>query len=262
MPTLVTEQGIVHYEYHGRGRPVLLLHGWLGSWRLWRNTLDVLGTEFKTYAIDFFGFGESLDRGQDFSVNNFVESVNQFMDRLGIVKAPLIGHSMGGTVSLAASLRYPEKVVKTCVIGSPIKGNSLNLLLKFSGYKGFANIVWTTPALLRLFIGGYAYWISSQGATLSKMMVEDLSKVTADSYFQSIGTLRDTDLSDQIGTLKMPVMGIYGKRDRIVNPNQHTILKEILPSARVEFLPGSGHFPMLDQPDVFHPLIQDFLHNG
>jgi len=261
VPTLVTEQGIVHYEYHGRGRPVLLLHGWLGSWRLWRNTLDVLGSEFKTYALDFFGFGESFDRGQDFSVNNFVESVNQFMDRLGIVKAPLIGHSMGGTVSLAASLRYPEKVVKTCVIGSPIQGNSLNLLLKFSGYKGFASIVWTTPFLLKLFIRGYAYWISNKGATLSKMMVEDMSKVTANSYFQSIGTLRDTDLSDQVGALKMPVMGIYGKRDRIVNPNQHKVLKQYLPSARVEYLKGSGHFPMVDEPDKFHDIILDFLHN-
>ena len=96
MPTLVTEQGIVHYERFGRGRPVILLHGWLGSWELWRNTIEELGNEFRTYALDFFGFGDSIDRGADFSVANFVSLVDQFMEQLGIPKAPLIGHSMGG----------------------------------------------------------------------------------------------------------------------------------------------------------------------
>ena len=57
MALLVTEQGVVHYETYGRGRPVLLLHGWLGSWALWRKTIEELGKEFRTYAIDFWGFG-------------------------------------------------------------------------------------------------------------------------------------------------------------------------------------------------------------
>ena len=117
MALLVTEQGVVHYETYGRGRPVLLLHGWLGSWALWRKTIEELGKEFRTYAIDFWGFGESGDQAVDFSVDNFILLVNQFMDRLGIVKAPLVGHSMGGTVSLGSAIRYPEKVVKVIVIG-------------------------------------------------------------------------------------------------------------------------------------------------
>lgn len=262
MPTLVTEQGIVHYEHHGRGRPVLLLHGWLGSWRLWRNTIETLGTEFKLYALDFFGFGESVDRESNFSVDNFTESVSQFMDRLGIVKAPLIGHSMGGTVSLATSIRYPEKVVKTAVVGSPIQGNSLNYILQLSGYKGIASIIWTTPVLLRLFLRGYAYYISKKGRQLGDMMLEDISTVSADSFFQSIGTLRETDLRDQIGDLKMPLTGIYGKRDRIVSPKQSKILKEFAPHSNIVWLEGSGHFPMIDEPERFHDSIRDFLYNS
>ena len=112
MPTLVTEQGIVHYEAYGRGRPVIFLHGWLGSWELWRDSIEALGKEFRTYALDFFGFGDSFDRNEDFTVSNFVELVSEFMDRLGIPRAPLVGHSMGGTVSLGVASRYPEKVVR------------------------------------------------------------------------------------------------------------------------------------------------------
>lgn len=262
MPTLVTEQGIVHYEAYGRGRPVLLLHGWLGSWALWRNTIEILGQEFRTYALDFFGFGESLDKTSDFSVDNYVNSVYQFMDRLGIVKAPLIGHSMGGTVSLGASIRYPEQVVKTVVIGSPIQGNSLNLLLKFSGYQGIARIIWTTPSLLKLFMRGYAHFIAKDGNKVGKMLVEDISKISPDSFRQSIGTLRQTDLRDQLSVIKTPVLGIYGKKDVVVNPNQSKVLKQYLPHSQIAWLEGSGHFPMMDEPDRFHDTVRDFLYNG
>lgn len=262
MPTLVTEQGIVHYETYGRGRPVLLLHGWLGSWALWRKTIEVLGKEFRTYALDFFGFGESFDNNSNFSVNNFVQSVDQFMDRLGIVKAPLIGHSMGGTVSLAAAIRNPEKIVKVTVIGSPIQGSSLNILLKLSGYRGLASIMWTTPALLKLFLRGYSYFIARDGGALGKMMVADVSNLTTDSFFQSIGTLRETDLRPRLNEIKMPVLGIYGKSDVIVNPKQSKVLKEYVPHSKIAWLEGSGHFPMMDEPDRFHDIVIDFLKNS
>ncbi len=252
----------MHYEVSGRGRPVLLLHGWLGSWALWRSTIEFLSREFRTYALDFFGFGESNDRDQNFSIDNFVGSVDQFMDRLGIVKAPLIGHSMGGTVSLGASIRFPEKIVKTTVIGSPINGASLNILLKFSGYRGIASIIWTTPFLFRLFLRGYAHYISRNGKILGDMMIRDVGNLSVDAFFQSIGTLRETDLREQISTLPMPVMGIYGKYDRIVNPKQNKVLAEHLPASRIEWFENSGHFPMIDEPERFHETIRDFLYNG
>jgi len=262
LPTLVTEQGIVHYETLGRGRPVLLLHGWLGSWALWRQTIEILSKEFKTYALDFFGFGESFDRTANFSVENFVGSVDQFMDRLGIPKAAIIGHSMGGTVSLVASLLHPEKIVKTTVIGSPIDGESLNLLLKFSGYRGFAKIVWTTPILLRLFIRGYAFFIAKDGLAVGKMLAEDISKITAESFFQSIGTLRETDLREEVGQIQVPLLGIYGKHDRIVHPKQSDVLKVHAPHSQIAWFENSGHFPMMDEPDRFYETVLDFLRNG
>lgn len=262
MPTLVTEQGVVHYETLGRGRPVLLLHGWLGSWSLWRPTIEILSKEFKTYALDFFGFGESFDRSAKFTVDSFVNSVDQFMDRLGIPKAAIIGHSMGGTVALGAAVRYPERVVKTAVIGSPIEGNSLNLLLKFSGYRGFAHVIWTTPALLKLFLRIYAFFIARDGRQLGRMFVEDISKISTESFFRSIATLRETDLRGEIGQIKSPILGIYGRNDRIVDPGQFKTLKQCAPHSQIEWFESSGHFPMLDDSDHFHSTIIDFLRNA
>ena len=114
MPSLITDPGIIHYESCGRGRPVLLLHGWLGSWALWRDTIASLGRDYRTYALDFLGFGESAARRGDdspsapldaFTVPTYVEMVRQFMEHMGIQRAPLIGHSMGGTVALSMAIR-------------------------------------------------------------------------------------------------------------------------------------------------------------
>lgn len=262
MATLVTEQGIVHYESYGRGRPVLLLHGWLGSWSLWRKSIEILGRDFRTYALDFFGFGESGDKASDFSVSTFVLLVNQFMDRLGIVKAPLIGHSMGGTVSLSSAVRFPDRIVKVIVIGSPIQGASLNMMLKASGNQRFANLIWSFPNLVKLFIRGYAYFMANDGRMMSKMIGDDLNNVTTRSYFESIGTLRQTDLREEIRGLQMPVMGMYGRKDIIVNPGQSKVLKQYVSHSKIDWYRNAGHFIMLDQPDRFHASVVDFLNNG
>lgn len=261
MASLVTDQGIIHYEAFGRGRPVLLLHGWLGSWALWRDTIEVLGKEFRTYAIDFWGFGESdTTRGKgEFTVDNFVELVHQFMDRLGIIKAPLIGHSMGGTVSLSMAIRYPQQVVKVCVIGSPIVGNSLNLLLKLSGNPAMASFFWISPPMLRLFLRGYSRLMARDGRKMAAMIDKDVSQITMQSFFQSIGTLRQTDLRPHLSEVRVPTLGIYGKRDIIVRNTERVVLKTGVKHADISFYPDAGHFPMLDTPQRFNDQLRDFL---
>lgn len=262
MPALATESGIVHYESYGRGRPVILLHGWLGSWALWRDTIEQLGKEFRTYALDFFGFGEASDQGADFSVDTYVTLVDQFMDRLGIVKAPLVGHSMGGTVSLAVAQRYPEKVVKVAVIGSPVDGRSLNFFLKLSGYKVIADLTLRLPYLLNTFIYLLTNFSARDGARLYRMVKEDAAKVSTDAFFQSIGTLRKTNLTPVLPQIQLPVLGIYGRRDVIVNPQQSKVLLKYTPHSREAWFENSGHFPMMDEPERFHKTLTDFLHNG
>lgn len=270
MPLLVTEPpnpGILHYETHGRGRPVLFLHGWLGSWQLWRTTIEEIGKEFKTYSIDFWGFGDSrsaasIDNNrelQSFRVDSFVEQVNQFMDKLGIPKAAIIGHSMGGTVSLSTAIKHPEKVVKAACIGSPIDGNSLNLLLKLSGIPAFAFVIWRSPALLRLFLSIYSRFMAVDGARMSRMITSDVSKISMESFFQSIGTLRNTNLTAELEKITMPTLGIYGKRDIIVRPQQRHVLQSSVPHANIVYYENAGHFPMLDVEPDFISAIRAFL---
>jgi pimeloyl-ACP methyl ester carboxylesterase len=264
--TLVTDQGIIHYEAYGRGRPVLLLHGWMNSWAVWRDMIELFGRDFRMYALDFLGFGDSGDQASEFSVDNFTQMVNTFMDRMGIVKAPLVGHSMGGTVALNAALRHPERVVKVTVVGSPIEGKSLSPLLKLAANRQWIGLGQSAPALykgfqagFRPFLRGYSYFMARDGGTLGKMLTDDVAKLTLEPFIESITTLRETDLRAHIGSLTMPILGVYGKKDIIVDPKQAQVLKQAAPSARIAWFEKSGHFPMMDEPERFHATVRDFL---
>jgi pimeloyl-ACP methyl ester carboxylesterase len=179
--SITTDQGILHYEVFGRGKPVILLHGWLGSWGLWQETMTYLGRYYRTYALDFWGFGESGRKLETYQVSDFASMVNQFMDKLGIMYAPLVGHSMGGTVSLLAAMRYPERVEKVTIIGSPIHGSSLAPLVKILSYRWIAWLCFTFFPVFRLGIRVYSPFIC-RAPSFSDMMDRDLSKTTLASF--------------------------------------------------------------------------------
>jgi len=255
--SITTDQGILHYEVYGRGKPVILLHGWLGSWGLWQETMTFLGQYYRTYALDFWGFGESGRKLDTYLVNDFVALVDQFMDKLGIESAPLVGHSMGGTVSLLVSLRYPQRVQKVTVVGSPIAGSSLAFLLKMAGIPFNASAIFTFFGLFRRIMRAAGPFICRDPRFMD-MMDSDLTKLTLESFFSSIASLRRTDLRPELGNVQVPVLGMYGDRDNIVNPNQWKLMPRIPRGTYLRFK-NAGHFIMLDEPQPFKTQLKDFL---
>lgn len=258
MSSITTEQGVVHYEVFGRGRPVILLHGWLGSWGLWQETMTYLGRYYRTYALDFWGFGESGKKRDSYKVSDFVELVDQFMEQLGIVRAPLIGHSMGGTVALSVAIQYPRRVSRVVVIGSPIVGSSLALALKLAGYRPIAYLVYRQMRLLKMGLRIAAPMITKD-PRWPQMIDADLSRTTLESFLQSIASLRQIDLRPFLPQIRIPVMGMYGDQDVIVAPDQWIPLKMGVPHARIERFADAGHFIMLDAPERFREVLHHFL---
>lgn len=260
MSSFTTDQGIVHYEVYGRGRPVILLHGWLGSWGLWQETMAYLGRFYRTYALDFWGFGESGKKRDSYAVQDFVTLVDQFMEQLGIEGAPLVGHSMGGTVSLSVAIQYPQRVRKAVIVGSPITGSSLSLLLKLFGQRLIASLVYHNLWALKLSFRMLAPFYT-RDPRWPDMMSRDLSDTTLESFLLSIASLRKTDLRPEITQIQVPVMGMYGAKDNVVHPDQWIPLKKGIPNSRVERFQNAGHFIMLDEPQKFTKILHDFLGN-
>jgi len=235
MSSIVTDRGLVHYETYGRGRPVVLLHGWLESWVPWMGTMEALGRRHKTYALDFWGFGES---GKEEG-----------------------GHSMGGTVSLGVALEHPERVQKVAVVGSPIVGDGLAIFLRLAARRFLARMAYRTPAVLRLGVRVFSPFLARDWKTWYEMFEVDLSRTTLESFHYSIASLRDTDLRPRLGEIRVPVLGVFGRVDRIVDPGQGEVLAQGIPMAEVRYFERSGHFPMLDEPEQFYQTLCEFLDN-
>ncbi|MBZ0309802.1 MAG: alpha/beta hydrolase, partial [Anaerolineae bacterium] len=112
--------------------------------------------------------------------------------------------------------------------------------------------------ILRAIVGTYLYFSANDGTAIRKMMLKDLSQVTLQSFFQSIGTLHRTDLTNQLHRIQQPVLGMYGKKDIIVRFNQHELVGQI-ENAQLSLYDNAGHFPMADNPERFVNELLAFL---
>jgi 3-oxoadipate enol-lactonase len=214
----------------------------------------------RVYALDFWGFGDSSnpDKAPDspYVLTSYVEMVREFMDNMGIVCAPIAGHSLGGTVALQFALTYPERTEKVIIVGSPIVGSSLNPFLKLAGYGWIARLVWFFPFVRSAIIH---ILLSGDSPQVQQMIFRDVERTSLDSFFRSIGDLRDTDLRTQLPHLSVPTMGIYGIRDNIVSPKDAEILISETKHAEIAMMHRSRHFPMTDEPKLFMDVVTAFL---
>ena len=268
MSSIVTEQGILHYEAIGRGQPVILLHGWINSWDVWRDAMIALGTsgKYRVYALDFWGFGDSAKGRKraegappSFRMDSYVEMVCQFMDTLGMQESPVFGHSMGGTVALKLALAHPDRVTRVAVVGSPVLGTSMNFFLKLAGYGPIANLVWRFPILLKTVM---YLLLAGDSEQVQEMISRDVQRTTLESFFRSIGDLRDTDLRDDLWALTIPALGIFGVHDNIVSPKNAQLLSQGANTSTVQMMEKSRHFPMIDEPDKFLRVMTHFLNDS
>ena len=188
----------------------------------------------------------------------FCQSGRSIHGRAGHRQAPLVGHSMGGTVSLSVAIQLPQRVSKVVVVGSPIVGSSLALPLKLAGLRPIAVILFNMMAAFRMAMKFASPYIC-RDPRFPAMMDKDLSRTTVKSFLRSIASLHRTDLRPMLPQIVVPSMGMFGARDIIVSPTQWQPMLEGIPHTRIERFPNAGHFIMLDDADPFMQKLKDFL---
>ncbi|HEX6289699.1 MAG TPA: alpha/beta hydrolase [Herpetosiphonaceae bacterium] len=259
MSVVYIDQQAVHYEVFGKGRPVLFLHGWLGSWRYWLPSMEVASAHFRTYAFDLIGFGDTYQRHIEPSIAAYAEQVIRFLDELGIEQVALVGHSMGGMVALKTAIEHPNRIERVVTVGAPIVGSSLALLLKLTAFRPIARGMDALPGLTKRL---FRYFLASADEQAMLEILEDSIKATADSIRASIRSMMRTDLRPELPRLRVPSLVLHGTRDDIVMPSQIDVIRRAMatsPYLRQRSIDGSRHFPWVDQPDVFHDQLLAFL---
>ena len=252
MSAVVIDGGLVHYEAFGRGRPVLFLHGWLGSWRYWMSTMEAISDKNRTFALDLWGFGDSDKSKERYRLDDYVELLDKFVENRGMTdtELTLIGHSLGATVMLKYALEYPERVKKIMTVSLPMNSNVVNrkLLDTQTNNSVVSKVMRWRQQIVHQEVEKEMAKTGENAIDVSLASFEAMSQEKdVYSYVQEIG---------QNGSL---VLAVYGEKDDVIDPTPLLDLERDWQNIRPIGLSESKHFPMLDEASKFQRLLKDFL---
>jgi pyruvate dehydrogenase E2 component (dihydrolipoamide acetyltransferase) len=239
----------------GEGTPLLLLHGFGGDINVWVFNQEALAVGSRTvYTIDLPGHGGSSKDVGDGDLASFVEVVAGFMDQMGIEKAHLIGHSMGGAIAGSFAISHPEKVASLSLIasaglGEEINGDYIEGFIAANRRKEMKNVLgllFADPDLVnRQLVNDVIRFKRLDG-------VDEALRKTADNLFPGG---KQADVPDLSG-VGVPMLIVWGREDAVI-PVSH--VENVPENARVEVLEETGHMPQMESAGQVNRLIGEFL---
>lgn len=242
MSAIILQSSLVHYEALGRGKPLLFLHDWLGSWRYWVPTMVEMSSAYRAYALDFWGFGDSDKVTARYSVAGYVTQVELFMDQMGIGRVPIIGHGLGGLVGLSFAYEHPDRVEQVMTVSVPI--SSEHVARSLAGFGGGEN-----PARAIL------------GRRLKAYEEVDIEadKTDGAAVVDSVRSAMAHDIGDVLGSLDLPVLLVSGQDDPVIQAPDDSLLALLDYNIYAYAFEGAQHYPMLEETSKFTRLLRDFL---
>jgi pimeloyl-ACP methyl ester carboxylesterase len=238
LSAILLDSSIVHYEVLGRGRPVIFLHGWVGSWRYWIASMQVASTSFRAYALDLWGFGETARNALNYSLEQQSSLLDRFLMEMGIGKIALIGHGLGALVGMTFANRFPQSVDRMMAVSCPLAYEAVHTRLR------------TAPPL------ELSDWLSSRTPETVTALA-DASKADPLAVTASMASLQANNLFSSFRALNIPCLLVYGEKDQAITiPSEDFSLSTMTHQI---VLDGSGHFPMIEETVRFNRLLTDFL---
>ena len=248
--------GRIRYaERPGEGVPLILIHGFGGDLDNWLFNIDALAETAPVYALDLPGHGQSVKSARPAGLDLMVSTVIAFMDHLGIGRAHLAGHSMGGLVAGTLAARHPDRAASVTLIcaaglGPEINADYIDGFVQATGRRDLK------PVLAHLF---------NDQSLVSRAMVEDLLKYkrldgVPDFLAELAGNLfrqgrQAEQLAEALAASGVPAQVIWGEADAVI-PAAHA---ESLPGASRHVIPDAGHMVQMEQSAEVNRLIRDFI---
>jgi len=241
MSAIILDGSMVHYEALGRGRPIIFLHGWVGSWRYWINAMQIASTSFRAYALDLFGFGDSVHDPLRYSLDRQADLVKHFLEEMGIGKVALVGHNLGALVGFSYLKQWPQSVDRIMAINCPIEYSSINARMR-------------TAAIPEL-----VDWLSARTPEATSAL-SDASKVDLQAVSASMAGLQaNNNMLAGIRDLNVPCLFVSSPNDPAITMLSQEKIDSFPNHIHQVNLEGTGHFPMIDNPTQFNRLLTDFL---
>jgi pimeloyl-ACP methyl ester carboxylesterase len=263
----------VVYRIAGDGPPVVLVHGMVNASRHWAAVAERLAERHLVIAPDLIGHGDSATPRGDYSLGAHAAVIRDLLSALGIERATMVGHSLGGGVAMVYFWQFPERVERLALVSSGGLGDEVSPLLRSAALPGVSAALSLAahPKLLdALYASGKRMRArgSSKGAALQAIAraLRPLEQPGAREAF--VHTLRGVidvhgqrvSARDRLYLLsEFPTLIVWGERDNTI-PLRHGLdAHNAIPNSRFETLPNAAHFPHIEDPHALAAVLGDFI---
>jgi pimeloyl-ACP methyl ester carboxylesterase len=259
----------VIYRTAGSGPPVVLIHGMVNSSRHWHAVAQRLAEDHTVIAPDLIGHGDSATPRGDYSLGAHAASIRDLLAAIGIDRATVVGHSLGGGVAMQFFYQFPQRTERLVLVSSGGLGHEVSPLLRVAALPG-------ASALLALLahrgvlaaLDRAAPRLRGRGVYLAAIAraLRPLEQPGARKAF--LHTLRAVidfqgqrvSARDRLYLLDVvPTLIVWGGRDHTIPVAHGRAAHRAIPNSRFEVLPGAAHFPHLEDPEGLAAVLRDFL---
>ncbi|WP_165667093.1 alpha/beta fold hydrolase [Metapseudomonas otitidis] len=247
----------LHYEIHGQGTPVLLVHG-LGSSILdWEYQLPALSARHQVVLMDVRGHGLSDKPRERYSIAGFAADAAALIEHLGLAAVHLVGISMGGMIGFQLGVDRPELLRSLTIVNSApeVKPRSPREYLEVAKR-------WTLSRLLGLdtiakALGRLLFPLPEQ-AELRAKVEERWPRNDKRAYLAALDAIIGWGVRERLARITCPTLVVTADRDYTPVAQKEAYVRE-LPDARLVVIEQSRHATPLDQPQRFNTTLLDFL---
>jgi pimeloyl-ACP methyl ester carboxylesterase len=256
---------LVHVEQAGQGEPVILLHGFGASTYAWRKVMPGLAASFRAIAIDFNGFGYT-QRPTDFESytrEGQADLVLRVMDKLGIQKAHIAGHSYGGGITIWLASRHPERFLSMVLVDSSAPTYSNDRRSRLAGLRPVAALA--LRALLRpgSVRRSLIHSFCDDSLVTAEIVQEYYDRLriegAVDAFVGLTGPVRTPPEAVHLETIQVPALVVWGSDDKLISVDAGRRAAGQMPHAEFVVLERTGHIPMEERPAELLQVMLPFL---
>jgi pimeloyl-ACP methyl ester carboxylesterase len=264
------------YRIAGDGPPVVLIHGMLNSSSHWQAVALDLAAEHTVIAPDLIGHGDSAAPRGDYSLGAHAASIRDLLTALGVERATIVGHSLGGGVAMQFFYQFPARVQRLVLVSSGGLGHEVSPMLRTAALPGVSaalslaahpwllSALWGSGARLRgagVRHGAYMQAVARALRPLQRPQAREAFLQTLRAVIDVRG--QRVSATDRLYLLEsMPTMIVWGERDNTIPLEHGRSAHEAIPHSRFRTLSRAAHFPHLEDPEALVAVLREFLNES
>jgi pimeloyl-ACP methyl ester carboxylesterase len=261
------------YRVAGSGPAVVLIHGMLNSSSHWHGVARRLAPHHTVIAPDLIGHGDSAAPRGDYSLGAHAASIRDLLAAIGVERATIVGHSLGGGVAMQFFYQFPERVERLALVSSGGLGREVSPMLRTAALPGTAALLSLTihPRLLAAVrtAGTRMRERGMQSGAYLQAIARALHPLrSADAREAFLQTLRSVidvhgqrvSANDRLYLLEaIPTLIVWGERDHTIPIEHGRAAQRAIPGSRLRTLPAAAHFPNLEDPEGLSDALLEFI---